>query len=183
MSRDLIHRAFWLVDLCLYTLQAWFFTRRWALVAQGMPAVILAGMVAFAVLSGRYGSAARVPDHYRATFSRALDAANDTTAEIGNRARAMEMMRELAPPTGAGHPRAHFWMAQTLLHDAIGDQVGKVPRSPADAQSPSTTDAKKNVRASAPSEADYATIIHHLNESLQIASQRQTAQEWLAKMY
>jgi tetratricopeptide (TPR) repeat protein len=176
-------RLLWTADLIAFHVHTWVFTRRLGLLAQGMPALLLA--VGFVVLWSGQGDG---PDRdlisrYDLAVERALASDDLVSAKVyvrklvlldepgprtryalarlaeheGDLPRASRLMSDLAPYPGSGYPAAHFWVAQRLLDRQAPDSS----RPPAVNQE----------------------VIHHLEQSLQSPDNRPQAHPWLAELY
>jgi tetratricopeptide (TPR) repeat protein len=178
-----LERLLWTVDVILFHLQAWVFTRRLGLLAQGLPALLLAA--GFIVLwAGQGGGPDRdLISRYDLAVEQSLAGNDLVSAKVcvrklvlldepgprtryalarlaeheGDLPRAGRLMSDLAPNPGSGYPAAHFWVAQRLL----GQQARR---------SPGPSDSNQEV-------------IHHLEQSLQSPDNRQQAHQWLAELY
>ena len=134
-------RLLWTADLIAFHVHTWVFTRRLGLLAQGVPALLLA--VGFLVLWSGQGDG---PDRdlisrYDLAVERALASDDLVSAKVyvrklvlldepgprtryalarlaeheGDLPRASRLMSDLAPCPGSGYPAAHFWVAKRLL--------------------------------------------------------------------
>lgn len=175
-------RILWLVDLLVFYLCSWFFTRRVGLLAQGLPALLLAGGLAI-FWAGRQGDAD--PDliaRYDLAVEQALARGDLVSAKVcarklvlldepgprtryalarlaeheGDLPRAERLIRDLAPYPGSGHPAAHFWVAQRLMEQA------------------------PEARQLATAEREAA--IHHLEQAVRSLDTRQQSHRWLAEL-
>jgi len=175
-----LETVFWLVDVVVYHVQAWVFTRRPWLLVPALPALVVGGGV-LAVFASQFGG----PDgdlvsRYDLAVEDALARDDLAAAKVysrklvlldelgpitcyalarlaeheGDLSRARRLMSHLAPATGSGYPSAHFWMAKRLLKSkSQGSPVG----------------------------VDEA--VHHLEESLSSPDNRQQAHEWLGQLH
>lgn len=175
-----LETLFWLVDAVVYHVQAWVFTRRPWLLVQALPAVVLGGGV-LAIFASQFGGPDRdLVSRYDLAVEDALARDDLPAAKVysrklvlldelgpttryalarvaeheGDLFRARRLMSNLAPATGSGYPRAHFWMAKQLMR-------AKSQGSP--------------VRVD--------EVVHHLTESLSTPANRQQAHEWLGQLH
>lgn len=172
-----------MVDLTVFRLHNWAFTRRLGLLAQGSPALLLAaGLIV--LWAGQGGGPDRdLIARYDLAVEQALAGDDLVSAKVyvrklvlldepgprtryalarlaeheGDLPRAGRLMSDLAPNPGSGYPAAHFWVAKRLL-----DQQAR--------RSQESSDANREV-------------IHHLEQSLQSPDNRQQAHRWLADLY
>lgn len=183
------HRLSWpdrilrMLDVTVFRLHMWVFTRRLALLAQGLPALLLA--IGLGVLwAGPHGGSD--PDlilRYDLAVEQALANGDLISAKVyvrklvlldepgprtryalarlaeheGDLPRAERLMSDLAPNLGSGYPAAHFWVAQRLMK----------PASP----------------GVEPTSGERDVTIHHLEQSLQSPNDRPQAHQWLAQLY
>ena len=182
MNADPIRRS-WLerlaraLDAAQLRGQDWLFTRSPVLLAQGLPALLLAAAFLWAWSSG--GPTRDLVSRYDVAVERALLADDVASAKVyvrklvlldepGQRTRyalarlaereddlgrAQRLMADLAPYPGSGFPAAHFWLAQRLRNPPPADEAGS------------------------------RELIHHLEQSLASPDNRQQAYEWLAELY
>jgi tetratricopeptide (TPR) repeat protein len=169
------------VDLAMLRGQAWLFTRRLELLAQGLPALLLAAAFAWAWYRG--GLSRSLISRYDLLVEQTLAANDVASAKVyvrklvlldepgqrtryalarlaeheGDLPRAQRLMSDLAPYPGSGFPAAHFWIAQRL-------RTGS-------ARPPQATDQAAE------------ELIHHLEQSLVSPENRQQAYEWLGELY
>jgi tetratricopeptide (TPR) repeat protein len=172
-----------MVDSIVFRLHAWVFTRRLSLLAQGLPALLLAAGLTVLWAGGNNGPNRDLISRYDLAVERTLAGDDLVSAKVyvrklvlldepgprtryalarlaeheGDLPRASRLMSDLAPHPGSGHPAAHFWVAKRLL-----DQHAR--------RSPGQPDASREV-------------IHHLEQSLPSPDNRQQAHEWLAELY
>lgn len=175
-------RMLWMVDLVVFHLWNWLFTRRLGLLAQGLPALLLAAGLAI-FWTFRHGDAA--PDliaRYDLAVERALARGDLVSAKVcvrklvlldepgprtryalarlaeheGDLPRAERLIRDLAPYPGSGHPAAHFWVAQRIV-----EQTPENGQLAADAR---------------------GAVIHHLEQALPSLENRPQAHQWLAEL-
>ena len=149
-------RLWWTSDLIAFHVHTWIFTRRLGLLAQGLPALLLA--VGFLVLWIGQGDG---PDRdlisrYDLAVERALASDDLVSAKVyvrklvlldepgprtryalarlaeheGDLPRASRLMSDLAPYPGSGYPAAHFWVAQRLLDQQSSRFAGPPDRQP-----------------------------------------------------
>jgi tetratricopeptide (TPR) repeat protein len=172
-----------LADVAMFRLHAWVFTRRWWLLVEGLPALLLA-VGAVVLWVGQF----RGPDRglisrYDLAMEQALARDDLASAKVyvrklvlldepgprtryalarlaeheGDLPRARRLMSDLAPSTGPGYPSAHFWLAKRLLDE----QAQRGPGPPGETQA----------------------VIQHLEQALVSTAHRQEAHERLAQLY
>lgn len=165
------------LDVTLFVGRDWLFTRSPVLLAQGLPALLLAAAFLWAWSSG--GPTRDLVSRYDVAVERALLADDVASAKVylrklvlldepgqrtryalarlaereGDLDRAQRLMADLAPYPGSGVPAAHFWLAQRLRNPPPADEAGS------------------------------RELIHHLEQSLASPDNRQQAYEWLAELY
>lgn len=131
----------WFFSAMAGRFEEWLFTRRLRLLAEGIPALFVAGACLAVLPRGGSGLTVQMQERYSAAIEEAirsndLDTAelflhkllqlNDKRADVryrlallaerrGQRERAATLMAELAPDNHTGHAGAHLWRAKQLL--------------------------------------------------------------------
>jgi len=188
VNRSHRQRSWWerlvrLLDLSLFQMHAWVFTRRWWLLAEGLPALAMAVCVGVLWSAQVRGPSRELIARYDLAVERALGRKDLANAKVcvrklvlldepeprtryalaclaghdGDLPRARRLMSDLAPETGAGYPPAHFWMAKHLMGQQAPSREGQLDGTEA--------------------------VIHHLERSLASTDHRQEAHERLAQLY
>jgi tetratricopeptide (TPR) repeat protein len=123
-------------------LMDWWSTRYWHLVAWSLPAIVAAMAVWYVGLIHAHMLPSELLRSYEQSGRTALDHGDLQAAEVsfrrmvfldesssaglyglaltaeqqGDLIRSRELFHRIAPEDGAGHPAAHFWLAQDLIH-------------------------------------------------------------------
>ncbi|MGE0759297.1 MAG: tetratricopeptide repeat protein, partial [Pirellulaceae bacterium] len=139
--RRALYFALWCGTALTQLAEAWFHTRPVIWLVEGIPALL--GAVAFVAVTISFGATSRIDvvDRYDLAIDEAIQRSDFVAAELylhkllqigdsqenvryrlalvadeqGDGARANEMMAQIAPETGRGHPGAHFWRAKHML--------------------------------------------------------------------
>jgi len=124
-------------------MQYWLLMRPWGLLIQGSPALLVGLLLPAIAIYESKGWDADALVLYQRLVQEAVDEGDQAAAEIylrklqmldengvetrfaqarlaelrGQGVAAERLMHQLAPPTGSGHPRAHYWVATQLLRD------------------------------------------------------------------
>jgi tetratricopeptide (TPR) repeat protein len=174
-------RFFRTIDLIVFHVQAWFFTRRFGLLLQGVPSLLLAAGLVVLAAEHRRGPDRRLITRYDQAVDLALRSNDPVSAKVyvrklilldepgpqtryalarlaeyeGDTERAARIMQDLAPYPGSGYPAAHFWMGMKLLESQPADEAV----------------------------AARDRAIHHFEQSLRTPDARDQAHERLAELY
>ena len=135
LKRKLLALPFVMLD----GLQAWWYSRRWRRFLEGLPAVLVAGLILVPSASSWLLNSNRLTDRYKVAVNNAIARDDPETADVymrkllrldamdpeiryamayvaghqGDERRASRLLTELAT-SEPGHPRAHLWMAKQM---------------------------------------------------------------------